>query len=123
MSLKSLIKAFDNKELPGKEETARYSGLFDNELEAALSLEWQEVFPVEVCYQDIIYDFKEVASQNLKAALRVLKLLMALPIGSIKRLKLEFFAYVSLLFGLCSGQSSHIFRAFYGCSLSRIPSL
>ena len=32
-------------------------------------------------------------------------------------------ASISLLFGLCSSQSSYIFRAFFGASLSRIPSL
>ncbi|MEI7504347.1 MAG: hypothetical protein WCJ61_13785 [Paludibacter sp.] len=50
-----------------------------------------------------------------------MKVLLAKSIVSIKQWMRELLAFVSLLFGMCSSQSSFILDAFCGASLYRFP--
>ncbi|MEI8087692.1 MAG: hypothetical protein WCG93_15890 [Paludibacter sp.] len=51
---------------------------------------------------------------------RTMKVRLAKPIGSIKKMMRELMKFISLLFGMCSSQSCLILDAFCGASLYRI---
>ncbi|MEI7503117.1 MAG: hypothetical protein WCJ61_07525 [Paludibacter sp.] len=51
---------------------------------------------------------------------RTMKVRLAKPIGSIKKMMRELMKFISLLFGMCSSQSCFILDAFCGASLYRI---
>lgn len=85
---------------------------------------YDELLANDAYWSDFVYvvvEDKEV--KRIKALLCEMRLRMLKPIGSIKRLRHLLFSHVSLLFGLCSSQSSLIINAFFGNSLSRIPTL
>lgn len=83
-----------------------------------------EIVAWEKYYREFVYTVvKDKEARRLKALLREMRLYILKPIGSVKRLRRLLFSHISLLFGLCSSQSSLILNAFYGNSLSRIPSL
>ncbi|MEI8087498.1 MAG: hypothetical protein WCG93_14915 [Paludibacter sp.] len=44
-------------------------------------------------------------------------------VGALKKLERLLLQFITLLFGLCSSQSSLIFRSFFGPSLFRTPAL
>lgn len=58
-----------------------------------------------------------------QALRRIMLLRMLKPIGSIKEIRQRLLSHVSFIFGMCCSQSSLILNAFFGNSLSRIPSL
>lgn len=90
------------------------------EISARLAeLNFDDLFRTEIVYKVVT----DTEAKHLKALLREMQLRMLKPIGSIKRLKRLLFSHVSLLFGMCCSQSSLIISAFFGNSLSRIPSL
>ena len=76
----------------------------------------------ELIYVDDIQYFKLNLDKWYKAILRRMQLQLYHNICSIKIHAFCLKGTISLLFGLCCSQSSIIFRAFYGTSLSRIPS-
>jgi hypothetical protein len=83
----------------------------------------EEIAEWELLYSEFVYSIVvENEGRRLKALLREMRVRVLKPIGSIKRLRRLLFSHISLLFGLCSSQSSLILNAFYGNSLSRIPS-
>lgn len=90
-------------------------------------LSWERfeaLIPGELYWADLVYDVVEdTETKRIKALLREMRVRMLKPIGSVKRLKRILFSHISLLFGMCSSQSSLILNAFYGSSLSRIPTL
>lgn len=62
--------------------------------------------------------------QTSKAAIRLMLSYLEAQISTLfNNLRHALFSLVSLLFGLCSSQSSLILNAFFGNSLSRIPSI
>lgn len=83
-----------------------------------------EIKPREIRWDDLVYHtVEDTEVKRIKALLREMRVRILKPIGSIKRWRQLLFSHISLLFGLCSSQSSLILNAFYGNSLSRIPSL
>lgn len=58
-----------------------------------------------------------------QALRRIMLLRMLKPIGSIKEIRQRLLSHVSFIFGMCCSQLSLILNAFFGNSLSRIPSL
>jgi len=69
-------------------------------------------------------DYSEFLLTNkIKAILRQMTIRMYNNVCTVKSHAFCHFSIITLLFGLCSSQSSIIFSAFYGTSLSRIPSL
>jgi len=101
------------------------SGYFKGtELAELLWMRFEEISDNECPFSDFVYKIVvDTEAEKIKATLRAMKLRMLKPIGSIKELRRLLFSAISLLFGLCSSRSSTILRAFYGNSLSRIPSL
>jgi hypothetical protein len=66
---------------------------------------------------------KYLITEEYKTLLKRMQIMLYNRICTVKKHAYDLFGYISLLFGLCSSQSSNIFRAFFGASLSRIPSL
>ena len=95
--------------------------------EELAELVWEriiEIQPREIRWDDLVYyAVEDTEAKRIKATLREMRVRILKPIGIIKRLRNLLFSQISLLFGLCSSQSSLILNAFYGNSLSRIPSL
>jgi hypothetical protein len=84
----------------------------------------EEIKSQEIHWGDVVYKLvSDTEAEQLKATLREMRVRILKPFGIIKRLRNLLFSQISLLFGLCSSQSSLILNAFYGNSLSRIPSL
>ncbi len=84
----------------------------------------EELNADDIFWSEIVYkSVEDTEAKRIKALLREMRVRMLKPIGSIKRLKRILFSHVSLLFGMCCSQSSLIISAFFGNSLSRIPSL
>lgn len=91
-----------------------------NELNARLAeIRFEDIYCTEIVYKIVT----EAEVTHIKALLREMRVRMLKPIGSVNRLKRILFSHVSLLFGMCCSQSSQIISAFFGNSLSRIPSL
>ncbi len=67
--------------------------------------------------------FKNIITGWLKALIEQLKILLSHSVNVLLCLTDSLFSQISLLFGLCSSQSSTIFSAFFGTSLSRVPNL
>ena len=61
--------------------------------------------------------------KRFKAILRHMQLQLYQKMCSVKIHAYSLIRTISLLFGLCSSQSSTIFSAYFGTSLSRIPSM
>ena len=61
--------------------------------------------------------------KRYKAILRRMQLQLYQKMCSVKIHAYSLICTISLLFGLCSSQSSTLFSAFLGTSLSRIPTL
>ena len=76
----------------------------------------------ELIYVDDIQYFKLNLDKWYKAILQRMQLQLYHNICRIKSQAFCLKGTISLLFGLCCSQSSILFRAFYGTSLSRIPS-
>jgi len=122
MKLLEFIQNAKNKS-PKEVEVEKPTYFQGLELADALC-DFKEFSAHETFWGDLIYvavDDKE--AKQIKALLREMRVRMLKPIGSIKTLKRLLFSHISLLFGLCSSQSSLILNAFYGNSLSRILSL
>lgn len=82
----------------------------------------------ESIWDYITWDLNEriidyILTDEIKERLYEMRLRMRKPLIALKRLKNSLIAYFSLLFGLCSSESSFIFGAYFGASLSRIPNL
>jgi hypothetical protein len=86
--------------------------------------DFEDISVRKILWGDYIYSIAvDIAANQIKALLREMRAHMLKPIGAIKRLRRLLFSHISLLFGLCSSQSSLIINAFFGNSLSRIPTL
>jgi hypothetical protein len=86
-----------------------------------------ETDPVSI-WDYITWEIKEcsfdyILTDEFKARLREMRLRMIKPLIALKRLKHSLLDFFSLLFGLCSSESSLILDAYFGASLSRIPNL
>lgn len=116
------IAGKDSQDIP---EEFPMSGYFKGvELSELLWERYDELIPSEVYWTDLIYvSVEDTEAKRIKALLREMRVRMLKPIGSVKRLKRILFSHISLLFGMCSSQSSLILNAFYGNSLSRIPTV
>jgi len=92
---------------------------------AQMLWEFEETFKSKnVTWSDYVYGIVAKNDANiLKAMLRRMKVFTLKPIGTIRVLQQVLLSRISLLFGLCSSSSSQIISAFFGNSLSRIPSL
>jgi len=82
----------------------------------------------EICYSKLCiredFDYSEyILTKRFETILREMKIRMYNNVCTVKSHAFCHFSIITLLFGLCSSQSSIIFRAFFGTSLSRIPSL
>ena len=82
----------------------------------------------ESIWDYITWDLNEriidyILTDEIRERLREMRLRMRKPLIALKRLKNSLLAFFSLLFGLCSSESSLIFDAYFGASLSRIPNL
>lgn len=85
------------------------------------SLSLEEIFNFEFCLKED-FDYSEyILTKRLKAILREMTIRMYNNVCAVKSSAHSLLGTISLLFGLCCSQSSIIFRAFYGASLSRIP--
>lgn len=113
------------KQTPDVLEEHTMSGYFKGiELAELVWARFEEISENEGRLRDFVYkSVEDTEAEKIKATLRAMKLQMLKPIGSIKELERLLFSAITLLFGLCSSRSSTILRAFYGHSLSRIPSL
>ena len=69
------------------------------------------------------YKFDYFLTDELRARLREMRLRMIKPLIALIRLKHSLIDFFSLLFGLCSSETSLIIDAYFGASLSRIPNL
>ena len=86
--------------------------------------DFEEVSAHEKLWGDYIYNvITDLKANQIRALQREMRMRMLKPIGSIKQLRRLLFSHISLLFGMCCSQSSLIINAFFGNSLSRIPSL
>jgi hypothetical protein len=85
--------------------------------------DYEEVSARELLWNDYICIVIDVEAKQIRALQREMRMRMLKPIGSIKQLRRLLFSHISLLFGMCCSQSSLIINAFFGNSLSRIPSL
>ena len=65
----------------------------------------------------------DILTDEFKARLREMRHRMLKPVIALKRLKHSRIDFISLLFGLCSSESSLILDAYSGASHSRIPNL
>lgn len=68
------------------------------------------------------YEVVELTKRQI-ADLYEMKLRKFKTIGYLKKLERLLLQFITLLFGLCSSQSSLIFRSFFGPSLFRSPAL
>jgi hypothetical protein len=83
----------------------------------------EDLYFNEFCVRED-FDYAEfILTKRLKAILREMTIRLYNNICTVRSHAYDLFSYISLLFGLCSSQSSFIFRAFFGASLSRIPSM
>lgn len=118
------IQFIGNDSAEMSEELTMHSYFKDVEITEMLWERLEEIAEWELLYSEFVYSIVvENEGRRLKALLREMRVRVLKPIGSIKTLRRLLFSHVSLLFGLCSSQSSLILNAFYGNSLSRIPSL
>jgi len=87
------------------------------------SLSVEDIYYFASCVRADL-DYSEFLLTNkIKAILRQMTIRMYNNVCTVKSHAFCHFSIITLLFGLCSSQSSIIFSAFYGTSLSRIPSL
>jgi hypothetical protein len=124
MELQNDILTTGNDTLEMSEAPIMHTYFNITELAEIVWEQFEELKKTVALWADLVYESvedKEV--KQIKALLREMRIRVLKPIGSIKTLRRLLFSHVSLLFGLCSSQSSLILNAFYGNSLSRIPSL
>ena len=94
----------------------------------ALQLALSEMVAVDLEYAPYFADWDlvqirfDILTDEFKARLREMRLRMRKPLITLRRLKHSRIDFISLLFGLCSAESSLILDAYFGASLSRIPS-
>jgi hypothetical protein len=123
MKLFEFIRNAKNKSLEEMEvlEPSYFDGV---DLANFVLSDFEDISAREILWGDYIYTLAvDIEAKHIKAILREMRVRMLKPIGSIKKLRRILFSHISLLFGMCSSQSSLILNAFYGNSLSRIPSL
>lgn len=123
MEFRDDILTIDNQTPEVLEEHAMSGYFKGTELAELLWMRFEEISDNECRFSDFVYKIVVDEAEKIKATLRAMKLHTLKPIGSIKELRRLLFSAISLLFGLCSSRSSAILKAFYGNSLSRIPSL
>jgi len=86
-------------------------------------LDWERIYTLEFHVAED-FDYSEfILTKKFITTLREMTIRMYNNICAVKSHAYNLFSYISLLFGLCSSQSSIIFSAFFGTSLSRIPTL
>jgi len=123
MKILDIIRAFKNDFTEKTEEEALCVYFEEDDL-VNFWIKYDDLSTSEFIWEDYIYRIVvDIESKHIKALLREMRVRMLKPIGSIKVLRRILFSHISLLFGMCSSQSSLILNAFYGNSLSRIPSL
>lgn len=105
---------------------------FDN---TPLDLSYYTKADLELAFEELVYieprlisvaDFKYLNFDIDKWFKAILRRMLRLLYGNICSVKIDAYSLtitILLLFGLCSSQSSTIFSAYFGTSLSRIPSL
>lgn len=114
----------ENDSLKNSESHSNAQYFHGYELAEKVMVSLEELAVYDIFWSDIVYKVVEdTEAKRIKALLREMRVRMLKPIGSVKRLKRILFSHISLLFGMCSSQSSLIISAFFGNSLSRIPSL
>ena len=100
---------------------ARAKLLLDDYVIAA-QLEWSEYYFIETPVP-VVPAYQYILSKLFKVILWEMSLRLTKNVGIALSFAHRLGGTISLLFGLCSSQSSYIFRAFFGACLSRIPTL
>ena len=118
---KKINKILDYFQSHGHE--SKLTDWLDEELTAIETEYIDEVLYYEIAADEHILRFEFIFSKKINAILREMIIRMYNNVSAVKSHAYCLFSIITLLFGLCSSQSSIIFSAFFGTSLSRIPSL